>query len=562
MSSFTGSVASPGVALGFARRTDRPRPASTGERAGGEPARRVTEAFDAVAERLSDLAATLRERGRPEQADIMEVNGHIARDGDLRAAAIQRADEGVPVADAIREAVGHYATMIASLGDPTLAERAADVRQVGKRALAWLDGADLSGGAGTDGPLVLIAEEIGAADLLETESPIAAALSVTGGPNSHAAIVARSLSIPLLTGIDRALLDMADGVELLVDGGRGTVRPHPPTPDREAALAEMARARDRRVTYAAERDLPCQTLDGHPVVLRANIATAEEARAALASGADGVGLLRTELPFLEATSWPTQALHSVELSPIMRELVGRTVTVRTLDFADDKLPPFLTAGRQGQRLGRGLPLMLAEPAAFADQFRAVLSVAPAGDGLRLMIPMVADIAEFRACRDLLDAAATELGVPAPPLGVMIELPEAVAAADRLAAEAAFLSIGSNDLTSQILGLDRRDPAATPMMTAHPRVLAAIAEVVRAAHRHGRQVSICGDAAANATVMPLLVGLGCDVLSVSPAALDEIRYRIRRLRRDDCRNLAADALRCDSAEQVWDLVQQSSSVLPA
>jgi phosphocarrier protein FPr len=136
---------------------------------------------------------------------------------------------------------------------------------------------------------------------------------------------------------------------------------------------------------------------------------------------------------------------------------------------------------------------------------------------------------------------------------MIELPEAVELADDFAAEAAFLSIGTNDLTGQLLGLDRRDPAATPTLTAHPRVLTAIAKIVAAAHRHGRTVSVCGDAAAHATVTPLLIGLGCDELSVSPASLDEIRYRIRRLRHDDCQRLATQALRCDTAEEVWQLV---------
>ncbi|MCW2913140.1 MAG: PEP-utilizing protein [Actinomycetia bacterium] len=548
MTAFTGQVASPGTALGLAYRTDRPRSASLPERTGVE---HIVAAFDAVAERLGDLAVALRSAGRTEEADIMEVSTFIARDTDLRAEAVRRAELGLPVSVAIEEAVDHYADAIAALGDPTLADRATDVRQVGKRAVAWLSG---DGNGEPEGPLVLVAEEIGAADLLETVSPVVAALSVRGGPNSHAAIVARSLTIPLLIGIDPALLELADGSEVLVDGEHGVVRPGPPAGEREAALAEISQIRRRRATYEAERHLPCRTLDHHQVTLRANAATPADARAALAAGADGVGLLRTELPFLEATRWPTEAQHTAALIPVLRELAGRPVIARTLDFADDKLPPFLAAGREG-RLGRGLPLMLAEPAAFAAQFRALLSAAPTDTGLHVMIPMVADLAELRTCQNLLTEAAAALGVPAPPLGVMIELPEAVELADELAAEAAFVSIGSNDLTGQILGLDRRDPAATPMMTAHPRVLKAIVTVVAAAHRHERPVSVCGDAAAHPTVMPLLVGLGCDVLSVAPAAVDEIRYRIRRLGYDDCQALAADALGCESAEEVWRLVDE-------
>jgi phosphoenolpyruvate-protein kinase (PTS system EI component) len=588
---FTARVAAPGTALGFAYRTDRPPPLPKARTGGADD---VRAAFDAVAEGLTGLAADLRLAGRSEEADIMEVGGHIAWDADLRAEAIRRTEKGVPVAAAIHEAATHYAEMIASLGDPVLAERAADVRQVGKRAVAWLyedgDGRGEGGGGGTgasgeggggeggasgeggggeggggagkdgargggrpDGPLVLIAEEIGAADLLEAPVPVVAAISVTGGPNSHAAIVARSLSIPLLTGVDPALLELADGAEVLVDGEHGIVRPDPPAGEREAALAGMSESRRRRAAHEAERDLACRTLDGQEVTLRANVGTPADVRAGLAAGADGVGLLRTELPFLEAARWPTEAQHASALIPLLRELTGRPVIVRTLDFADDKLPPFLVAGREGG-LGRGLPLMLAEPSAFTAQFRAVLSAAPAGDGLRIMIPMVADIGEFRACARLLAEAATALGVAAPPLGVMIELAEAVERIDELAAEAAFLSIGSNDLTGRLLGLDRRDPAATPMMTAHPKVLTAIARVVEAGRRHGRQVSVCGDAAAHPAVMPLLVGLGCEVLSVAPAALDEIRYRIRRLRQDECRAMAWAALDCADAEQVLRLVR--------
>jgi phosphocarrier protein FPr len=198
--------------------------------------------------------------------------------------------------------------------------------------------------------------------------------------------------------------------------------------------------------------------------------------------------------------------------------------------------------------------MLARPDAFADQFRSLLRAGAETD-LRIMIPMVADVGELRACRAVLDQVAAELGVTTPPLGIMVELPEAVAAADALAREAAFFSIGSNDLTSQILGLDRRDPAATPALAAHPAVLRAIAAVVSAAHRHGRQVSVCGDAAAHPLVTPLLVGLGCDSLSAAPAALDEVRARVRRLRHETCASVAATALTHASPEDVWRLVRQ-------
>lgn len=494
---YAGNTAAPGIALGFLHRTDRPLTrAVLPQRTSGDAAQQITDAFDAVAARLLDLSTSLREQGKDEEADIMEVNGYIAQDHDLCEHAVKRANDGQPVPVAVRQAIDTYARTIAALDDPTLAERAADVRQVGRRVLAHLHG---DTGPAPDQPLVLVAHEIGAADLLEPGLTVTAAISVTGGPNSHAAIVARSQGIPLLLAVDPQLLDLPDGREILLDADLATAVAHPDDNERATALHAMDAARTRRFALAEERHLPAHTLDHHPMVLRANVATPAEARAALAANAEGVGLLRTELPFLNHPAWPTRNQHATTLVPVLRALAGQTVTARTLDFADDKLPPFLSR-LQGARIGRGLPLMLAQPDAFADQFRSLLGAGAETD-LRIMIPMVANIDELRACRRLLQAAADEAGVPTPPLGIMVELPEAVAAADDLAREAAFLSIGSNDLTCQILGLDRRDPAASPAMAAHPAVLHAIAQVVTAAHRHHRQVSVCGDAAADPLVTP-------------------------------------------------------------
>ncbi|WP_214103895.1 putative PEP-binding protein [Acrocarpospora catenulata] len=549
---YIGHTAAFGTALGFLHRTDRPpTPTLLPRRTSGDPAQQIVDAFDAVATRLLDLSASLREQGKDEQADIMEVNGYIAQDHDLREQAIKRTHQRQPVAVAVRQAVDAYAGLIAALDDPTLAERAADVRQVGRRVLAHLHG---DTDPAPDRPLVLVAHEIGAADLLEPGRTVTAAISVTGGPNSHAAIVARSQGIPLLLAVDSALLDEPEGQEILLDAGLATAIVHPDDDERTAALRAMDAARARRFALAEERHLPAETLDHRRVVLRANVATPADARAMLTANADGVGLLRTELPFLNHRAWPTREQHAAALVPVLRALAGKVVTVRTLDFADDKLPPFLAAGREDGRLGRSLPLMLAQPEAFADQFHSLLSVG-GGTDLRVMIPMVASVDELRHCRALLHAAAAELGVTPPPLGIMVELPEAVAAADDLAREASFFSIGSNDLTCQILGLDRRDPAATPAMAAHPAVLNAIHQVVTAAHRHDRHVSVCGDAAAHPLVTPLLIGLGCDSLSVAPAVVDEVRARVRCLRHDTCAATAAAALIHKTPEEVWQLVEQ-------
>ncbi|MDQ1006883.1 phosphoenolpyruvate-protein kinase (PTS system EI component) [Streptomyces sp. V4I23] len=397
---YDGRTAAAGTALGFLRRTDRPTTRSSlPQRTSGDGAQQITDAFDAVAARLLDLSTSLREQAKDEQADIMEVNCYIAQDPDLR---VKRANDGQPVAVAVRQAIDAYAGIIAALDDPTLADRAADVRQVGRRVLAHLYG---DPGPAPDQPLVLVAQEIGAADLLEPGQTVTGAISVTGGPNSHAAIVARSQDIPLLLGVDPQLLELPDGQEILLDTDRATAVVHPDDDERATALDAIDAARIRRRALAEERHLPARTLDEHDVVLRANVATPAEARAVLTAGADGVGLLRTELPFLNHAAWPTRNQHAAALVPVLRTLHGQTVTARTLDFADDKLPPFLAQGREGERLGRGLPLMLAQPDAFANQFRSLLS-AGADTDLRIMIPMVA--------RSMNCAPAAPFSIPRPP----------------------------------------------------------------------------------------------------------------------------------------------------
>lgn len=279
--SFTGRAAAAGVALGLLHRPDRPPTVPRPRRPGTGPAAEVEDAFDAVAKHLAVLSDSLRSGGRTEQADIMEVNSYLAQDPDLRASAARRVAEGAAPAVAVQDAVSQYADLIGALDDPALAERATDIRQVGRRALAWLQGADLAAPAG---PLVLLAHEIGAADLLEPGTEVVAAVSVTGGPNSHAAIVARSLGIPLLLGLDPAVLELSDGAEAVVDAAGPHITVHPAPAERALALAAMDAARSRRVALAAERHLPCETLDRYSVILRANIATAEDAASAVRAG--------------------------------------------------------------------------------------------------------------------------------------------------------------------------------------------------------------------------------------------------------------------------------------
>jgi phosphoenolpyruvate-protein kinase (PTS system EI component) len=258
----------------------------------------------------------------------------------------------------------------------------------------------------------------------------------------------------------------------------------------------------------------------------ANVASAVEAHRALAAGAHGVGLLRTELAFLDAAHWPTLADHERSLRPIAEVLAGRQVTVRILDFSNDKRPPFLA----GERTESSLALLLNQPSALDDQLRAILAVAQLCD-VRVLVPMVTTASDVRAVRDRLTVLG---GADAtPPVGAMIESPEAVANLPEILPAVDFLSIGTNDLTATTLGFERTDPRLTPELAAHPHVLRQVERVISLAALSGTAVSVCGDAAARLDVLPLLLGVGVVEFSVAPSRIAAVRDLVSEQSRKEC-----------------------------
>ncbi len=293
---------------------------------------------------------------------------------------------------------------------------------------------------------------------------------------------------------------------------------------------------------------PARTADGREITVLCNVASAAETRRGLAAGADGVGLLRTEIPYAEALTWPAQAEQRAQLAPILGLLAGRIATVRLLDFSGDKIPPFL----RGSPPAAGLAALLAHRTALSDQLQAVLETGR-DTRLAILVPMVSSLDEVSRVRDVLAAVAAALGVARPRLGIMVELPGTAAAAGTFGPAVDFFSIGTNDLTGQVLGLDRRDPAAKPALAAHPRVLTLIGRVAAAGRTAGIGVSVCGDSAADPLVLPLLVGLGVGTLSVPAARVERVRSWLADLDAQSCAALAADAMRASTVEQVWELV---------
>ncbi|MFZ0180410.1 MAG: aldolase/citrate lyase family protein [Candidatus Dormiibacterota bacterium] len=551
-----GVPASPGTAFGRVRRLD----AGDGIDGivldvGARPAA-AAQALDALAQsarELEKLAAALRADGRTAEADILDAGMMMAEDPMLRDA-VERAVliRGLTAASAIRVEVEAAAIQLDMLGDAELAARAADVRSLARRASRIASGhSALSAKSGGD-DAILVAPDLGPADVIELDGDVRGIALVVGGVTGHAAIVARGLGLPMVVGLGADLLSVAEGELCIVDGDRSVVISSPDRGRVEAVRGAIAAARDARARAVAARALPTVTRDRRTVRVLANAATAMEVRAALEAGADGVGLLRTELAFLEAQHWPTVDEHRRTLDPALTQLRGLTATVRLLDFGGDKTPPFLKGV-----YGRGVELLLDDAEALSWQLEAILEAGAATE-LRVLIPMVTEAAQVRAVRAVIEPIAARRGSRVPVVAAMVEVPAAVVMADRIAREVGMLSIGTNDLTSFQLGIDRARPGGAPAH--HPAVLQLIADTVGAARTAGIPVEVCGEAASNPLVMPLLVGLGVDELSVGAAAVARVRAWVRALNYEEAAEIAYRALDAESAAEVESLERPLRSLL--
>jgi phosphoenolpyruvate-protein kinase (PTS system EI component) len=511
-----GVAVSAGVGIGPAFVVSEPAAAPAG---GGAEA--ALAALAQVAVGLGRTEERLREQGLEAEAEILAANRLMAEDPSLLQDVAAFAAR-MSAADALRAATERHAAALASVADPLLSARAADVRELGRRAVRALSG---SGAAvAPRRPSIVIARELGPAELIDLRLEEGLVLGIAlaeGSATSHAAIIARSLGVPMVAAAGESLLATNGDDEVIVDGTNGLAVLHPGADTLARMRATAAQDAAEHERLAAGRGQPAVTAAGRAIRLLANASSRIEVDAALRSGAEGVGLLRTELAFLESSAWPTEEEHYAALAPVLAPLEGLVATVRTLDFGADKTPPFLRSST-----GQGIALMLEHGDALAAQLAAILR-AGARTQLRIMLPLVESPAQLTVARRLLNRAVESGGHPRPQLGAMIETPLGAARSSELALAADFFSIGTNDLVATTLGIARDEPGASALSTADPAVVAHIRRAVHAAHAVGITVEICGEAAGEPELTPLLVGLGVDELSVSPSRLDAIREAVRR-----------------------------------
>jgi phosphocarrier protein FPr len=444
---------------------------------------------------------------------------------------------------------------VQKLDDPTLAARAVDLSDVGQRVLRHLVGTSGEEQASQDTPVILIAEDLTPSDTaaLDTDS-ILGFCTAKGGPTSHTAIIARSLGIPAVVGAGEVVLDLGNGTPAILDGSAGKLYVNPTDADVRAARKAQQQLLEQQEVANAARLAPAVTTDGHRVEVVANINRASEAPGALATGAEGVGLMRTEILFLGRDSAPTEEEQFEAYRDMVQALGGRTLIIRTLDIGGDKEAPYLNLPKEDNPfLGvRGIRLCLARPDLFIPQLRAIYRAAAYGL-IKIMFPMVATLEEVERAKAIAEQVRRELDAPQLSLGIMVEVPSAVVLADSFAQEIDFFSIGTNDLTQYVLAMDRGHPQLAKQADAlHPAVLRMIAQTVQAADKAGKWVGVCGGLASDPKGAIILAGLGVTELSASVPGIPAVKAEIRSSSFADMQALAQKALQCRTAAEVRSL----------
>ncbi|MEA3310455.1 MAG: phosphoenolpyruvate--protein phosphotransferase [Chloroflexota bacterium] len=526
---------------------------------------RLAAALEAAQRQIAEISARAKTESGKEEADIFEAHALMLEDPDLLET-MQQAIKGqsLNAEAALQDAAENYAQMLEILDNEYFSARAADVRDVASRVLRILLGIAESPTAGLTIPSIILARDLTPSDtVLLDKSLVLGFCTVEGGTTSHTAILARSLGLPAVVGAEPEVLEIPPGATLALDGGAGTLTLEPD----EALIADY-RTRQQagaQLLARARKDahVPAITRDGHRVEVVANIGNIAGAAAALAAGAEGVGLLRTEFLYLEHTHLPDEEEQYQAYRAIVEAFGSRPVILRTLDVGGDKALPYLDLPHEmNPFLGfRAIRLCLAHPEIFKPQLRAALRASVVGN-LKIMFPMVATVAEVRVARMILEECRAELLTEGKPvaeemeIGIMVEIPAAALLAERFATEVDFFSIGTNDLTQYTLAADRTNALVATLGSGfQPAVLHLVRNVITAAHAQGKWVGLCGELAGEPLAIPILLGLGLDEFSMNPSAIPLAKQIIRALTLAETQELARAALALDDVEAVRELVKR-------
>ncbi|MFA5062874.1 MAG: phosphoenolpyruvate--protein phosphotransferase [Candidatus Omnitrophota bacterium] len=499
-----------------------------------------------------------------EEAQIFDAHLLVLEDRMLIEEVISRLKKDkLNVAFIFQEVLKKYISVFAKIEDEYLKERIADINDVGKRILRNLLGKEARSLGELKDRVIVVAHDLSPSDTAAMHRKnVAGFVTDIGGKTSHTAIMAKSLEIPAVVGVEEATIKINQGDTLIVDGVLGIIIINPDEETLNSYHAAEARLKGVAEKFLSAKDLPALTIDGNKIEINANIEFPEEVPAVKLHGGEGIGLYRTEFFYMNRKDLPTEEDHYQAYKYVAEEMSPYPVIIRTLDLGGDKfLSQFQLPHEMHPFLGwRAIRFCLARPDIFKLQLRAILRASVCGN-LKLMYPMISGIEELRQANKILEEAKDELrskGIPFDEdiqVGAMIEVPSAAMTADILAQEADFFSIGSNDLIQYSLAVDRaNEKVAYLYEPAHPAVLRLIKNIIDSAHKANINVGMCGEMAGEPSFALILLGLGLDEFSMPPQVIPELKYLIRSVSLKDAQSIAVEALTFSTGTQVEEFAQ--------
>lgn len=530
-----------------------------------EEVTKFKKALASVRRDIKKVGRSLAKRLRSEERELFDVYIRMLDDNALAGEVIAQIKEGHWAQGALKNVIGEHVRQFSLMDDPYLRERATDIKDLGRRMLTCLQesGPALSE---IDFPenAILVTEELTPAMLGEVPADkLAGLLSVNGSGNSHAAILARSMGVPTVMGAVDLPYTRLEGLQVILDGYSGRVFVNP-SEDLAQCYREIIRE-ENEVNAGLEglKELPAETTDGYRMPLWVNTGLITDVARSLDRGAEGIGLYRTEIPFMIRDFFPSEYEQMITYRAQLEAFAPRPVTMRTLDIGGDKPLSYFPIDEDNPMLGwRGIRITLDHPEIFLVQIRAMLRAAEGLDNLRIMLPMVTNVQEVDDAKKLIARAVEELReeghvVNQPLIGVMIEVPAAVYQVRRFARRVDFISVGSNDLTQYLLAVDRNNPRVAGLYVSyHPAVLKALQYIAREAHKESVPVSICGEMAADPGGAVLLMAMGYDVLSMNATNLPKIKFAIRGVSMGRAQDLLSRIIVMDDVDKIHMLLRKT------
>lgn len=526
---------------------------------------RLQAAMNSAKDQIDGIYQKALKESSDADAEIFQAHRMILDDPELLSGVKEKINIGGKSAEfAMLDTGRAFSDIMAAMKDEYFAARATDIMDVTNRVLRILLGVAESPTSGLKTPSIIVADDLTPSDtVMLNKSLVIGFCTARGSSTSHTAILARGLGIPAVAGTGDEVLDLVNGTDVILDGTNGIVIFAPDADlikDYRKRIKAVNTIREEAMKFAKE---PVKTVDGKVVEVVANIGNVESARSAIENGAEGVGLLRTEFLYLEQTKLPTEEEQFQVYNEILDVFGDMPVILRTLDVGGDKEIPYMGLEKEANSfLGqRALRLCLVRPDIFKPQLRAALR-ASNGHNLKIMFPMVATASEVRAARKVLAECEAELKEEGTEIadnieiGIMVEIPSAAMVADQLAKEVDFFSIGTNDLSQYTMAADRTNPKVAALSNAFfPAVLRLVREVIKAAHKEGKWVGMCGELAGEPLALPILLGLELDEFSMNPPMIPLAKQILRTLDAGEMKTIADQALDLEEPEQIQAFIKE-------